>query len=80
MTAEEATKTLEQIIDTFGLTVVCDMLGGICFEKGEYMQQQWSDARAAKAWKEAGRQLHATEVRVRDFDLFQSRTRARRGK
>lgn len=78
MTPEQAQKTLEEIVDAFGLTVVCDMLGGICDEKAEHLRDEYNDQRSAKAWAEAARAFHATEIRVRDFDILSSRTRARR--
>ncbi len=79
MTADDARRQLETIVDEFGLTLVCDMLGGICGDKATHLRKVWKDGRAAKAWDEAGRAFHATEVRVRDFDIIQSKTRARRG-
>ncbi len=78
MTADDARRQLEKIVDEFGLQVVCDMLGGICGDKATHLRKVWKDGRAAKAWDEAGRAFHATEVRVRDFDIIQSKTRARR--
>lgn len=79
MTADDARRQLEKIVDEFGLQVVCDMLGGICGDKAKHLRTVWEDARAAKAWDEAARAFHATEIRVRDFDIIQSKIRARRG-
>ncbi len=75
---KDVTSLLEDIVDRYGLMVVCDMLGGICGAKAEHLLANWQDKSAATAWERAGRKFHAMEVVLRDFEIARSRTQAQR--
>lgn len=78
---EQVQAFLEDAIDRYGLTVVCDMLGGVCDAKARHLETTCQDARAAKPWHEAGRKFHALEVSVRDLEILRADPRRlRRGR
>lgn len=61
---EEATETLEQLVDTFGLADVLGMIQDICYGKAEHLRETWQDEEAAKEWEFHGNQVDTATDKI----------------
>ncbi len=64
MTENEASCTLEGIIDREGLPRVLSLLAEICWEKANHLRANWQDDSAARQWAKAGHKVDACGVAV----------------
>jgi hypothetical protein len=62
---ENATETLEALIDRHGLLHIVTALDLICTEKADHLRTNWQDRAAAKAWDRAANRLYTA---VKDID------------
>lgn len=49
--------TLENLIDSMGLSYVLHALEQVCYEKADHLRSNWQDEKAAKAWERDARKL-----------------------
>jgi len=61
-------RNLEQLMDSNGLAAVLDALSEICYAKAAHIEEAWQDDRLAKHWRDAGRELERSELRVVKID------------
>lgn len=52
-TPEELQAQLEQLVDSWGLATICDVLAKVCVDKAEHLRVNWQDPTSARHWEAA---------------------------
>jgi hypothetical protein len=64
-----ATETLEALIDRHGLLHVITGLDLICAEKAEHIRVNWQDKVTARAWDRAASRLYTLKKDIDDLGI-----------
>jgi hypothetical protein len=65
-----ASKVLEQLVDTSDLAAIVNRLADICYEKSQHISENWQDNILAGEWERAGNKLAAVSLKIPDFLLL----------
>jgi hypothetical protein len=50
-------RSLEELVDKHGLTMVIDVLVNVCDDKAEHLRSNWQDGAQAKSWDKCAKIL-----------------------
>lgn len=56
---------LEGMIDSNGLTSVCDMIADVCRDKAEHLRTNWQDDATAKMWEHAAKAIETATCKFK---------------